>query len=110
MLFATGGFAYGDVSVRSTTTTTPGLIPTTTEGGGSSSTSVTSFRADKTMAGYSVGGGGEYAISDAWTIKAEYLYVDLGEKTFFPSIGPNSAPTKVDVNFHVARLGVNFRF
>jgi outer membrane immunogenic protein len=112
MLFATGGFAFGDVSVRSTTTTTttPGLIPSTTESGGSPSTSVTSFRADKTMTGYSVGGGAEYAISYAWTIKAEYLFVDLGDKTYFPSIGPNAAPTKVDVNFHVARLGVNFRF
>jgi len=53
MLFATAGFAYGDVNVRSTaiTTTTPGLIPTTTESGGPSSNSVTLFSGNKTKEG-----------------------------------------------------------
>ena len=67
----------------------------------------TSFKA-----GYTVGGGIEYALTPNFSIKAEYLYVDLGRSFtssgfanngFFGNGGFRS-------NAHVARLGVNYRF
>jgi outer membrane immunogenic protein len=32
----------------------------------------------KTKVGWTVGGGGEFALSNNWTVRAEYLYVDFG--------------------------------
>jgi len=32
----------------------------------------------QTLAGYAVGGGAEWAVTPAWSVKAEYLYYDLG--------------------------------
>ena len=67
--------------------------------------------------GWTAGGGIEFAVSGPWTIKAEYLYYDLGSKTvsapaFFP---PAAAPganfnwdTKTTGN--IVRLGINYRF
>ena len=31
--------------------------------------------------GYTVGGGLEYALDEDWSLKTEYLYVDLGDQT-----------------------------
>jgi outer membrane immunogenic protein len=68
---------------------------------------------DDTTIGWTVGGGVEWAVSDSWSVKAEYLYVDLGK----PSIsgdntlgapGPGVGTDNYD--FSIARLGVNFNF
>ena len=111
LFYVTGGFAYGDVDVSSTTVTTitPGLIPGTMTSGGAPTVFRTGFSDSKMMTGYAVGFGSEYKLSRQWSIKGEYLYVDLGRATF-PSVGPNLAPTRIDVDLHVARLGLNFNF
>ena len=52
-------------------------------------------------AGWTAGGGAEYAISRDWTLRAEYLYVNLGSDSFAinpnvttqPSPGPSACPT-----------------
>lgn len=95
MLYATGGVAYGQVK-------TYGSI----SGGGET----VGFSNSKTRVGYTVGAGAEYAFTDHWTLKSEYLYTDLGKTKFtLPSDG-------VDVNvtsktpFHTIRVGVNYKF
>ncbi len=66
----------------------------------------TSFKA-----GYTVGGGVEYAFTPSFSVKAEYLYVDLG-RSFTSSGFANNTFFNGGFrsNAHVARLGANFRF
>jgi outer membrane immunogenic protein len=85
--FITGGLAVGDI-----TATTP-LLP-----GGSIST-----------AGWTVGAGLEFAVVSNVTIKAEYLYVDLGD--FNCGLNCGLAPTgNVSFYTNVGRAGLNVRF
>ncbi len=62
-------------------------------------------RYDETKVGWVVGGGLEAMLRDGWTVKVEYLYVDLGEPKF-------TAPTVQadNIDFSVIRAGLNFRF
>jgi outer membrane immunogenic protein len=83
MPYVTGGWAYGNVK-------------TTIGGLGSTDKSHTG--------GYAVGGGLEYAFTNNWTAKVEYLYVDLGEKNVFNS------GVKVGTDFSVVRAGLNYKF
>ncbi|MCH4538747.1 outer membrane protein [Ochrobactrum sp. A-1] len=64
LVYGTGGLAYGKVK----------SYVDLGEIGISSS---------KTRAGWTIGGGAEYAITNNWTLKSEYLYTDLGKKNFY---------------------------
>jgi outer membrane immunogenic protein len=71
--------------------------------------------------GWTVGGGFEYAFTNAWSFKAEYLYINLADFTFnAPCISPNAAgacipgnsfstATSIDFREHVFRVGLNYR-
>ncbi|WP_246702602.1 outer membrane protein [Starkeya sp. ORNL1] len=59
---------------------------------------------DNTHVGWTVGGGLEYALSNNWTVKAEYLYMDLGDE-FYDSIGDDAG-----LKASTARIGVNYKF
>lgn len=74
-----------------------------------------------TLGGFTFGGGLEFAIGESWTLKAEYLYYDLGEMVLPMSNGGNAsvAPfhsvgtstlVSADYDGHLVRMGVNFRF
>lgn len=85
--FVTGGLAVGDIKAS-----TPGLAG-----------------ASQTNAGWTVGGGLEFALSNNWTAKAEYLHIDLGNMNcgFNCGVAPgNNVPLREDV----VRGGVNFKF
>jgi outer membrane immunogenic protein len=56
--------------------------------------------------GYTVGGGVEWAFSPNWSLKSEYLYVDLGNQTLSSPAGTY----KTETDFHTARVGLNYRF
>lgn len=65
--------------------------------------------------GYTVGGGIEYAITNNWSVKAEYLFLDFG--SFNYRIGPVATPlafgataVSIDATEHVARVGFNYSF
>ncbi|OPY97372.1 hypothetical protein A5906_38795 [Bradyrhizobium sacchari] len=72
-----------------------------------------------TRVGWTAGLGGEYAVGNGWSLKAEYLYVDLGRiattstnltsATFGPF--PASVYThSVDLKSNIVRVGVNYKF
>ena len=68
-----------------------------------------------TKAGWTVGGGLEYALGRNWTAKAEYLYVDLGTISAFadsataPGFGlSNVSSSKLTLN--ILRAGFNYKF
>ncbi len=68
--------------------------------------------ASKTRTGYVVGAGVEYAVTDNWTLKAEYLYSNYGKKNVTLS-DPyknqfNERRFKTDLN--EVRFGVNYKF
>jgi outer membrane immunogenic protein len=86
--YVTGGLAVGDIKAS---------VPDFATG------------IDKTNAGWTVGGGLEFALSGNWTAKAEYLYVDLGHAGCSVDCG---LPTGNNVNLttNVVRGGINYRF
>jgi outer membrane immunogenic protein len=59
-----------------------------------------------TNAGWTLGAGVEYAFAGNWTVKAEYLYVDLGNFNCATCI----VGTNVSSTMNIVRGGVNFHF
>ncbi|QRG07450.1 porin family protein [Xanthobacter dioxanivorans] len=58
----------------------------------------------QTLTGWTAGAGIEYALTDHWTAKTEYLYTDFGSK-FYDSLGANAGATS-----QTARVGFNYKF
>jgi outer membrane immunogenic protein len=120
LAFATGGLAYGGVTADTTIAQSwagndLGPLLQTTGGAGHYS---------NTRVGWTVGGGLEWMFAPNISVKAEYLYYDLGSATW--GSGPAStsftspgAGTFVDsivlqsrtrFDGHIARAGVNYHF
>lgn len=108
LLYGTGGVAFAGTkfSTGATTTTTivngigqtfPGFPVTT-----SSALSDTSDRV-----GFAVGGGVEKMLSQNWSVKAEYLFLDFGTHTFLAGTGFD---TNVKLFDNIVRAGVNYKF
>lgn len=86
-----------------------GLLPYITAGGagGDIKASDSAGSDSKTKIGWTVGAGLEYALWTNWSVKAEYLYVDLGSFTCSTcSIGG----TDVSFKSSLVRAGLNYRF
>jgi outer membrane immunogenic protein len=70
----------------------------------------------ETMAGYAVGGGGEWAFNPHWSVKGEYLYVNFGSvsSTLTTNLAgaavPNTMTTSAKLSASIARLGLNYKF
>jgi outer membrane immunogenic protein len=117
LVFASGGVAYGDVAQSANYNNLSvgafgvGGDPGLCLGHGATCFAGTSSHV---AVGWTAGAGLEYALSSQWTVKAEYLYVDLGGTSLVMS--PTSPSISFDVArfsptaFHVARAGINFRF
>jgi outer membrane immunogenic protein len=87
MPYIAGGLAYGDVSA-----------------------SVTGNRgASETQAGWTLGGGIEYAFAGPWTARLEYLHVDLGDFDCGRRCG-TLGPDKVSFKSDIVRAGLNYKF
>lgn len=87
LIYATGGYAWADVESKFAT---PGVRVSESD----------------TLDGYVVGGGVEYALSNNWSAKLEYQFVDL-EST---RLGFAGESTRIDPDFHTVRVGLNYRF
>ena len=106
LIYGTGGLAYGQTEVSFNTAPTGFACgPGFTCAAASSST---------TRAGWTAGGGLEWMIAPHWSLKAEYLYVDLGTQsatsattTAGPAFG-FTASARFREN--IARGGVNWHF
>lgn len=62
----------------------------------------------QTHFGWTAGVGVEYAFTQNWTLKAEYLYTDFGSKTYtFPD---ENGSYDVGLKSQTATIGVNYRF
>jgi outer membrane immunogenic protein len=83
LFYGTLGLAYGTLRALSTAT---GIAET------------------KAAIGWSAGGGLEVALMGNWSARAEYLYVDLGERAYVLT-GANHG-----IGSSFLRMGVNYRF
>ena len=83
MFYGTVGLAYGTLRGRHTFT---GLSESTTD------------------VGWTIGAGMEVALMGNWTARAEYLYVDLGERPY------SLTGTQNGLESSLLRFGVNYRF
>jgi outer membrane immunogenic protein len=116
LVYATGGLAYGHVSIDTTLSETatvtgvPGVCPCSATS--TASTSSTQF-------GWTAGGGVEWMFAPHWSLKAEFLYYNLGTVSTnmtlvqlnggvpFTTIGITST---ANVKGDIARGGINYRF
>ena len=55
-----------------------------------------------------MGGGIEWAFAPNWSLRSEYLYVNLGDDDFTAPGGQFATHTETD--FHTVRMGLNYRF
>jgi outer membrane immunogenic protein len=93
--YMTGGWAYGHGAISGITITT---IPTTT-----------TFSASQNYNGWTVGAGLEWAFMNNWSVKAEYLYINLGNG---PTVAVSPALNIVSgrMTDNIGRVGVNYKF
>jgi outer membrane immunogenic protein len=65
----------------------------------------------KTVVGWTIGGGVEAMFNQKWSMKAEYLYMDLGNHTIFnDNVGGLILAEKLKYTASILRVGVNYRF
>ena len=123
LAYVTGGFAYGRVE-HSATYINNSAAPLTGSGFGFSFTCgpfapCFAGSSSDVVGGWTVGGGVEYAIWQRWTLRAEYLYVSLDNKSVTQAgtalLIPGSTLSSTNANFdrttfNVARIALNYKF
>jgi outer membrane immunogenic protein len=129
LIYGTGGFAYGRVDETEAVNGggqligfAPFPVPV---GAFSCGAGVLCFNgaSSRNLIGWTAGTGLEYALWEHWTVRAEYLYVNLGNGSSvgLPAISvgafnifspPPSSFTSANsqVDFHVIRVGLNWKF
>ena len=70
-------------------------------------TTASAFSETTTRVGFAIGGGVEKMLTQNWTIKAEYLYLDFGTHTFLVGTGFD---TSVRLRDNIVRVGINYKF
>ena len=67
--------------------------------------------ASSTRTGWTLGGGIETKLSQNWSAKTEYLYIDAGSTSFLSNLGSTPGiPTIFGNRFHVIKSGLNYKF
>jgi outer membrane immunogenic protein len=114
LLYATGGFAYGQANLTSTFDSTivgPNVLVNPFGG---------SFSSSRMKYGYTIGGGAEYKFNQNFSARIEYLWYDLGKSsnnfsytqvnaggTQFLTVGGTSTTR---FNGHIVRAGISYHF
>lgn len=106
LLYGTGGLAVANVKAN--------FLFTDTFAAATESASISTTRY-----GWTAGVGGEYALMNGWSIKAEYLYVDLGRASTTSNnlivLGTIPFPLQtfthtVNLTSNIGRVGINYKF
>jgi outer membrane immunogenic protein len=63
-----------------------------------------------TATGWMVGGGLEYAFTPNWSAKVEYNFMNFDSVQMPFNVGGGAAAVDRDVDMHVAKFGINYRF
>jgi opacity protein-like surface antigen len=109
LLYGTGGLAWGHVTTTFNTfgvmqnapgQFTPAQLAAIQNGGYASASDI--------RLGFAVGAGAEWKVARNWSVRAEYLFVDLlGSQTLTI---PGGVATGGNLPVQVARVGVNYFF
>jgi outer membrane immunogenic protein len=132
LAYGTGGLAYGAVKVEAAASATGspsgvGLLPDCLAG--CPFIPFASWSNTRTKVGWVAGAGIEGALDDGWTVKLEYLHVDLGTVetafatlpglygNFIPALGgatsfsvAGTGTIRTRVTDEIVRVGLNYRF
>jgi outer membrane immunogenic protein len=100
----TGGLAYGQTKLQTAFACATCAPPANT-----------SILTSNVNTGWTVGAGVEWMFAPAWSIKAEYLYVDLGSisNTIGYTYGPTSISSLTSTyneRDNIVRAGINYKF
>jgi outer membrane immunogenic protein len=102
LFYVTGGLAYGHVS-HSFFTAAPAVAES-------------AFGSDSQVdVGYTVGAGVEWAFNNNWSIKGEYLYMDLGNHST-TVLGVTNTPVTASLalrereKYNIVRVGLNYKW
>ena len=123
LLFGSGGFAYGHVEENTVLNTAPGNALGAAGSAFSCPAGTNCFLGSsaRTLMGWTLGAGLEYAFWRNLSLKAEYLFIDLGPGMTVNTVaqatvgGGSPAPAIFvanysSVTFHVVRAGLNWKF
>jgi outer membrane immunogenic protein len=117
LIYATGGLAYGEVASDGSATATTFFC-------GGTVCPLSNWSNRVTKAGWTVGAGVEGAVSRNWSLKVEYLYVDLGTvSTAFATLpgcygaqgvcspfGAGNGNINSKITDNILRVGLNYKF
>ena len=121
LLFGTGGFAYGRVAGSANYLQTGGGTVSVAGGGFSFVCTIGQVcfagSSSEIRTGFTAGGGGEWLLDQHWSAKIEYQFVDLGTQTVrvtAVATAPGTIPASFNAafrdQFHVVRVGLNYRY
>ena len=96
---ARAGYMFGRTLVFATAGVASGNIQTNGLTGASTSA---------TKTGYALGGGGEFDLGQDWSLRTEYLHIDLGNFECGTICGTGS--TRFRASSEIVRIGVVYRF
>lgn len=113
LIYGTGGLAFGQVRDSLTVVAVDANDPDPNERIRPLSTHT--ITNDGAKIGFAVGGGVEYYFPQtAWSVKAEYQFIDLGSNRLFVTSDNSAdhaeATTQFDHRYHTFRIGVNYHF
>ena len=108
--YITGGLAYGNTRNSSKVVIAPGGVS-----GIGNASAFTSGSSDNVKFGYALGAGLEYAITNNFTVKGEYLYTDLGGRrsrtlTSGTAPGYTFVTNRDSSRNQQVRVGLNYKF
>jgi outer membrane immunogenic protein len=107
LIYGTGGLAWGITDSRQASQHNGPAFAT--DGGRTSG--------DTNHIGWTAGVGAEWKLASNWSVKGEYLYVDLGEEDY--SLSGTTSPTSTtpwtehyaqELELHTFRVGLNYKF
>lgn len=110
LIYATGGLAVTELKLSQSQVN---KFPA-----GTTTQWVESVSSNVTKAGWTVGGGLEYALSNNWSIKGEYLYANFGHETVSGTtintggfaLGGQTFTHTFNLHVNIARAGINYKF
>lgn len=100
LIYGTGGLAVANVKINQSIVILLGSTET--------------VAASATQVGWTAGVGAEYMVSRDWSVKGEWLYVDLGKVSatgvLTPAFAGITYNTTARLTANIARFGVNYHF
>jgi outer membrane immunogenic protein len=106
MPYVTGGLAYGDI--KTTVSATGSQFDTGVTPARLIATSNIAASTSSVHVGYALGAGLDWAVTERWMLRAEYMYLNFGRGSAF-GIAPITASDS-GMNVNLVRGALNYRF